>query len=130
MARRPTVELDAAGLPSKAYFKIGEVATLLGVRPSVLRFWQGEFSSIRPEKSRSGQRLYSKAHVEHLLRIRHLLYEERFTIDGAKVRLREMGRQESTPPRPPPALDLDTLKKFKQGLVDLLRMLDDGPADV
>jgi DNA-binding transcriptional MerR regulator len=125
MAKRPLVELDAAGLPAKAYFKIGEVATLLGVRPSVLRFWQSEFSSIRPEKSRSGQRLYSRADVEHLLRIRHLLYEERFTIDGAKNRLREIGRQEPAPRRPPPPLDLETLKKFKQGLVDLLRMVDD-----
>ena len=76
-------------LPDKQYFKIGEVARLVGVRPSVLRFWETEFRSIRPEKSRTNQRLYSRKHVERIAEIKALLYEQKFTIAGARRRLRE-----------------------------------------
>jgi DNA-binding transcriptional MerR regulator len=79
-------------LPDKLYFKIGEVAKLVGVKPYVLRYWETEFSIVRPGKSRSRHRLYRRKDVETLLEIRRLLYTERFTIEGAKRRLREAGR--------------------------------------
>ncbi|MBI4508652.1 MAG: MerR family transcriptional regulator [Deltaproteobacteria bacterium] len=76
-------------LPDKKYFKIGEVARIAGVKPSVLRYWETEFRSIRPEKSRSNQRLYARRHVERILQIRELLYVKKYTIEGARRRLRE-----------------------------------------
>src|SRR3989338_3493464 len=79
-------------IPNKLYFRIGEVADLIGVKPYVLRYWETEFSDIRPSKSKSGQRLYKRRDVEMLLMVKELLYDKRFTIDGAKQRLREQGR--------------------------------------
>lgn len=76
-------------VPNKLYFRIGEVSDIVGVKPYVLRYWETEFSDIRPTKSKSGQRLYKRREVELLLMIRELLYEARYTIDGAKQRLRE-----------------------------------------
>src|SRR5215468_11019246 len=74
-------------LPPKLYFRIGEVAGLVGVEPHVLRYWEREFRSIRPTKSAKGQRVYSRRDVENLLRVRELLYRDGFTIAGAKKRL-------------------------------------------
>jgi len=76
-------------IPDKHYFRIGEVAEIAGVEPYVLRFWETEFSTLRPQKTRSNQRSYSRKDVEHVLRIRDLLYEEGFTIAGARRALRE-----------------------------------------
>src|SRR5256884_2834558 len=71
-------------IPDKLYFKIGEVSELLGVEPYVLRYWETEFTVLSPKKSGTGHRLYRRKDVELLLRIKHLLYEKRFTIDGAR----------------------------------------------
>lgn len=78
----------ASELPDKLYFKIGEVARLVGVKPYVLRYWETEFPNIRPGKTRSQHRLYRRRDVETLLEIRRLLHDERYTIEGAKRRLR------------------------------------------
>lgn len=74
-------------LPSKLYFRIGEVANIVGVEPHVLRYWEREFRSIRPTKSARGQRVYSRRDVENLLRVRELLYTQGFTIAGARKQL-------------------------------------------
>ena len=84
--------MTPSDLPDKLYFKIGEVAKLVGVKPYVLRYWETEFSILRPGKTRSRHRLYRRKDVETLLEIRRLLYTERYTIEGAKRRLRESGR--------------------------------------
>ncbi|MDB4945680.1 MAG: Transcriptional regulator, MerR family [Labilithrix sp.] len=76
-----------SSLPSKLFFRIGEVAGLVGVEPHVLRYWEREFRSIRPTKSAKGQRVYSRKDVENLLRVRDLLYRDGFTIAGAKKRM-------------------------------------------
>ena len=126
MPRRVSVPVLPSGIPDKPYFKIGEAARICGVKPHVLRFWETEFRSLKPQKSRSQQRVYRRKDLEHLLRIRHLLYEERFTIEGAKTRLRELGHDEgAAPQRPPPTLDREALRKLKQGLVELLRLCGD-----
>src|SRR5580700_6499439 len=78
---------SAGGLPPKLYFRIGEVAELVGVEPHVLRYWEREFRTIRPTKSAKGQRVYSRRDVENLMRVRELLYKEGFTIAGAKKKL-------------------------------------------
>ena len=78
-------------LPQKIYFRIGEVARLLAVAPHVIRFWETEFKSLRPQKSSTGQRVYTRRDVERLAAIRRLLKEERYTIEGARKYLREKG---------------------------------------
>lgn len=80
-----------AELPAKLFFRIGEVAGLVGVEPHVLRYWEREFRSIRPTKSAKGQRVYSRKDVENLLRVRDLLYRDGFTIAGAKKKLQRPG---------------------------------------
>ncbi|AKV03439.1 Transcriptional regulator, MerR family [Labilithrix luteola] len=80
-----------AELPAKLFFRIGEVASLVGVEPHVLRYWEREFRSIRPTKSKKGQRVYSRRDVEGLLRVRDLLYRDGFTIAGAKKQLQRGG---------------------------------------
>jgi DNA-binding transcriptional MerR regulator len=78
-------------IPDKLYFKIGEVAELTGVKPHVLRYWESEFAPIRPAKSRSKQRLYRRKDIELVLRLKDLLYNQGFTIAGARKKLREPG---------------------------------------
>ncbi|GEM_PF-378985 len=87
-----TFDLSAslARVPQKLFFRIGEVADLLEVKTYVLRFWETEFPMVSPSKSRSGQRVYRKKDVEMLLLIKHLLYVERFSIEGARKRIREL----------------------------------------
>jgi DNA-binding transcriptional MerR regulator len=89
-------EVSAPGrgsLPPKLYFRIGEVASLVGVEPHVLRYWEREFRTVRPTKSAKGQRVYSRRDVENLMRVRELLYKEGFTIAGAKKKLRASGHE-------------------------------------
>ena len=94
-----------AELPPKLFYRIGEVAGLVGVAPHVLRYWQREFRSIRPTKSAKGQRVYSRKDVENLLRVRDLLYRDGFTIAGAKKKLqgREDPGDTAAVPAPAPA---------------------------
>lgn len=77
-------------LPDKTYFKIGEAASIVGVEPHTIRYWEKEFRAIRPAKTRSRQRLFRKKDVQLLLVIRHLLHAQRFTIDGARRKLKEL----------------------------------------
>ena len=88
------------GLPVKLYYRIGEVAGIVGVEPHVLRYWETEFRSIRPQKSRKGQRIYSRKDVQKLLRVKDLLYGQGFTIAGARKRLRERGEEPVRPEEP------------------------------
>jgi DNA-binding transcriptional MerR regulator len=74
-------------IPEKLFFKIGEVCELIKVQPHVLRYWETEFPMLAPQKNRAGQRVYRRKDVEMVLRIRDLLYEEKFTIAGAKKKL-------------------------------------------
>lgn len=83
-------------IPEKAYFRIGEVSKILNVESYVIRYWETEFKSVKPVRTKSAQRLYRKKDVQELLIIRDLLYSQRFTIDGAKKQLAKM-RQEGAP---------------------------------
>jgi DNA-binding transcriptional MerR regulator len=74
-------------IPDKAYFRIGEVSKILNVEPYVIRYWENEFRTIKPVRTRTAQRLYRKKDVQELLTIRNLLYSQRFTIDGARKQL-------------------------------------------
>ena len=117
--------MTEAELPDKLYFKIGEVARLVGVKPYVLRYWETEFSILRPGKTRSRHRLYRRKDVETLLEIRRLLYAERYTIEGAKRRLRDNSRG---PVELPERQSADgTLAQIRDELQDLCRLLDREP---
>lgn len=105
-----------AELPAKLYFRIGEVARLVGVETHVLRYWETEFRSVKPQKSAGGQRIYSRRDVELLMKVRELLYAHRFTIAGAKRKLREGGLE---PPAPEVELSNEAKAKMRQTLLDL-----------
>lgn len=77
-------------IPDQLEFKIGHAADLVGVKPYVLRFWETEFDALKPKKSRKGQRVYSRRDVETAMMIKKLLYEDRFSIEGARTKLREL----------------------------------------
>jgi len=112
----------------KVFFKIGEVAEIVGVATHVLRYWENEFKSIRPQKSKSQQRVYRRRDVETLLKIKHLLYGEKYTIAGAKQRIEE-SRDEV--PTAEPDLRYRARRSFaevSQRLKDL-RGLVDGDVD-
>ena len=87
-------------IPEKLFFRIGEVCDLIKVQPHVLRYWETEFPMLAPQKNRAGQRVYRRKDVEMVLRIRDLLYEEKFTIAGAKKRLLDEMRGGSGRARP------------------------------
>ena len=84
-----TGKMEKIRIPDKLYFRIGEVSRIAGVPAYVLRFWEKEFPRIRPKRAPSGQRLYRKKDVERILTVKHLLYEKKFTIEGARRRLRK-----------------------------------------
>jgi DNA-binding transcriptional MerR regulator len=86
----------ASRIPEKLFFKIGEVCELIKVQPHVLRYWETEFPMLQPQKNRAGQRVYRRKDVEMVMRIRDLLYEEKFTIAGAKKKLMDEQRGGST----------------------------------
>lgn len=129
---------SATVIPEKIYFKIGEVCDLVGVQPHVLRYWETEFPMLSPQKNRSGQRSYRRRDVEMALRIKELLYDEMFTIAGAKKKLQAELRETSKlkivhseprtvePPRPHPAEP----SLFEDEELELDELPDDVPENV
>jgi DNA-binding transcriptional MerR regulator len=90
--------MDNKQIPNKLFFKIGEVCEITDTQPYVLRYWESEFPALAPAKNSSGQRIYRRKDIETVLRIKQLLYEEGFTIAGAKKRLEaELGGRAPTP---------------------------------
>jgi DNA-binding transcriptional MerR regulator len=113
-------------IPDKLYFKIGEVSELLGVEPYVLRYWETEFSELSPKKSGTGHRLYRRKDVELLLRIKHLLYEKRFTIEGARQSLTSEARAPKSRGRSSGQQELfatDPLPEIRRELANILDLL-------
>ena len=113
-------------IPDRLYFRIGEVADLCQVPTHVLRFWETEFPQLKPSKSSTGQRMYRRREVELALRIRKLLYEEGYTIAGARQQLKSeakpAGLQSSLPF--PPKSRAGELKRVQQGLKEILVLLN------
>jgi len=120
-------------IPSKLFFKIGEVCELTDTQPYVLRYWESEFSALAPAKNNSGQRIYRRRDIETILRIKTLLYEEGFTIAGAKKKLELEMKAEVKPadspeqpelaPTPSPEEFQDEVSEIKSELHDILNML-------
>jgi DNA-binding transcriptional MerR regulator len=127
-------ESESQEIPNKLYFRIGEVSRLAGIKPHVLRFWETEFAGIGPKKSGTGQRLYRRKDVELVLEIKRLLYEKRFTIEGARKFLEDQARNSaSTQPADhlagrsqselfqEPIHGLDEVKKELRAILDMLK---------
>ena len=111
-------------IPDKLYFRIGEVGSLLSLEPYVLRYWETEFPSLSPKKSGTGHRLYRRKDVELLLQIKHLLYEKRFTIDGARQHLQAEGKSaQKDIKQEQQALFADPLPEIRRELSDILKMM-------
>jgi DNA-binding transcriptional MerR regulator len=115
---------DVIVIPDKLYFRIGEVATLCRLPAYVLRFWESEFPQLKPVKSSTGQRMYRRRDVENVLRIKQLLYEQGFTIVGARQQL----RSEAKPDKGQAAIPFPTqspaeLHRIRQGLREILNLL-------
>ena len=111
-------------VPDKLYFRIGEVSELCRLPAYVLRFWETEFPQLKPVKSSTGQRMYRRKDVEAVLRIKKLLYEEGFTIAGARQQLRTESKVEKNQaPLPFPIQSSADLKRIRHGLQEILGML-------
>jgi DNA-binding transcriptional MerR regulator len=124
---------EISPIPDKLFFRIGEVSQLVGVEPYVLRYWESEFPGLSPKKSNTGQRMFRRKDVELLLNIKQLLYDKKFTIEGARKALRSEkadvvsishvresaapGRQEELFPAPDPLPDI------RKELADILKLL-------
>lgn len=109
----------------KLYYRIGEVSDIVGVQPHVLRYWETEFRSIRPQKSSKGQRVYSRRDVEKLLRVKDLLKNQGFTIAGARKRLSEPAVEATTPEPVETVPGTQNMRQVLLGLrQDLMQMLE------
>ena len=120
-------------IPNKLFFKIGEVCEITDTQPYVLRYWESEFPALAPAKNSSGQRIYRRRDIETVLRIKQLLYEEGFTIAGAKKKLEaEMAGRAVTPlppgveaPAPNAGSDrVQALRQVREQLREILTLLD------
>ena len=115
---------DEIFIPDKLYFRIGEVATLCHLPAYVLRFWESEFPQLKPVKSSTGQRMYRKRDVESVLRIKQLLYEQGFTISGARQQLRAETKSDKTQAAIPfPSHSTPEIQHIRQGLREILNLL-------
>ena len=111
-------------IPDKLYFRIGEVASLCRLPAYVLRFWETEFPQLKPVKSSTGQRMYRKRDVESVVRIKKLLYEDGFTIAGARVQLREESKPDRTQTALPfPMTPSVNVAHFRNELQQILQIL-------
>ena len=120
----PKPKTDEILIPDKLYFRIGEVATLCRLPAYVLRFWESEFPQLKPVKSNTGQRMYRKRDVESVLRIKQLLYEQGFTIAGARQQLRTENKSDKTQSAIPfPSHSAAEIQHIRQGLREILTML-------
>ena len=111
-------------IPDKLYFRIGEVATLCRLPAYVLRFWESEFPQLKPVKSSTGQRMYRRRDVESVLRIKQLLYDQGFTIAGARQQLRSEARSDKGQAAIPfPTQANADVQRIRQGLREILDLL-------
>ena len=114
-------------IPDKLYFRIGEVSKLLGVEAYVLRFWETEFPALSPKKTDTGHRLFRRKDVELLLQIKHLLYEKRYTIEGARQWLQAAKAGRPAEPVGQQSLFADEpIAQIRKELEDLLSILSNG----
>jgi len=121
-------QTPAVEIPNKLYFRIGDVAKLTGIKAYVLRYWETEFPMLAPKKSGANQRLYRRKDVQMVLEIKRLLYEERFTIEGARSHLQQRRHTPKPAPAPKPkpaALISAQASLFGASAVELAQIRDE-----
>ena len=110
--------------PVQEFYSIGEVCSLTDLKPHVLRYWESQFKLLNPAKNRSGNRVYARREVELILLVKHLLYAEKYTIDGARQKLDEHRKGGSLRSAARVALEAQTIESLEQDLVALQALLD------
>lgn len=113
----------ASGEPVQEFFSIGEVCDLTDLKPHVLRYWESQFKFLNPAKNRSGNRVYQRKEIELILLVKHLLYTEKYTIEGARLKVEEHRKAGDLKAVARAALSLETVESMERELKDLLRIL-------
>lgn len=109
--------------PVQEFFSIGEVCELTDLKPHVLRYWESQFKFLNPAKNRSGNRVYQRREVELILLVKHLLYTEKYTIDGARQKVEEQRKGGALRSAARSALTVETLEALEADLMALMRVL-------
>ena len=115
--------------PVQEFFSIGEVCELTGLKPHVLRYWESQFRFLSPAKNRSGNRVYQRREIELIMLVKHLLYTEKYTIDGARQKVDQHRRKGELRPAARTALDLQTIETMEQELREVLGLLGGDGAE-
>jgi DNA-binding transcriptional MerR regulator len=110
--------------PVQEFFSIGDVCALTDLKPHVLRYWESQFRFLNPAKNRSGNRVYQRREVELIMLVKHLLYTEKYTIDGARQRIEEQRRAGSLRAEARAALDVQMIRDLERQLQGIVRVLD------
>ena len=121
--------MEKREISPQLFYRIGQVSRLTGIKPHVLRYWEGEFKLIRPRKDARGQRLYRRKDIDTILQIKDLLYNQRYSISGAKQRLKAQAaaRRAQESPALPPSSELQMIiNRQKRQIEELLVMLRSG----
>ena len=114
--------------PVQEFFSIGEVCTLTDLKPHVLRYWESQFRFLNPAKNRSGNRVYQRREIELIMLVKHLLYAEKYTIEGARARIEHYRRTGELKPAAHDALTVEMVRDLKQELREVLKVLNGEPA--
>ena len=114
--------------PIQEFFSIGEVCTLTDLKPHVLRYWESQFRFLNPAKNRSGNRVYQRREIELIMLVKHLLYTEKYTIEGARARIEHYRRTCELKPAAHDALTVEMVRDLKHELRELLKVLNGEPA--
>lgn len=114
--------------PVQEFYSIGDVCALTDLKPHVLRYWESQFKLLNPAKNRSGNRVYARREVELILMVKHLLYSEKYTIDGARQKLDEHRKGGTLRRAARAALEVEALASVERDLEELKSILDDRPA--
>ncbi|HEX5385384.1 MAG TPA: MerR family transcriptional regulator [Gemmatimonadales bacterium] len=120
---------NAAQAPVQEFYSIGEVCALTDLKPHVLRYWESQFRFLNPAKNRSGNRVYKAREVELIMLVKHLLYSEKYTIEGARQRVDEYRRSGELKPMARQAFEAQMLHELREGLDALLALLDGSRAE-
>jgi DNA-binding transcriptional MerR regulator len=110
--------------PTQEFFSIGEVCALTDLKPHVLRYWESQFRFLNPAKNRSGNRVYKSREVELIMLVKHLLYTEKYTIEGARSRIEHYRRTGELRVQAREAMERETVRELRQMMEELLDILD------
>ena len=114
----------SAAEPVQEFFSIGEVCSLTDLKPHVLRYWESQFRFLNPAKNRSGNRVYQRREIELIMLVKHLLYTEKYTIEGARQRIEQYRRTGDLKPEARRALALETVRDLRAELAGILKLLN------